>query len=153
MRPRRLEHGDLVATLAALALLVVSFLPWTGGIDEVPTPIGTVDVASLLDDAGIDVTANAWEAFTWIDLVLGATVIVALAGGVARALGWEPKRRRRVGRLIAGLGIASTLLVLYRVIDPPGESSREVGLFLGFVAAAAVAYGGVRVVRNDPGRG
>jgi hypothetical protein len=44
--------------------------------------------------------------------------------------------------LTAGLGILATLLILYRIIDPPGDAAREFGVFLGLIAAAGIAVGG-----------
>ena len=54
--------------------------------------------------------------------------------------------------LVAGLGILCVLLILYRIIDPPGEGdipdgfdisiAREIGVFLGLIAAVGIAYGG-----------
>jgi hypothetical protein len=43
-----------------------------------------------------------------------------------------------------GIGALAFLVVLYRLIDPPGggEVSREIGVWLGLAESAAIALGG-----------
>ena len=44
----------------------------------------------------------------------------------------------------------STVLVLYRIIDPPADcAAREFGVFLGLIAAAAVAFGGWLAMQEE----
>jgi hypothetical protein len=40
------------------------------------------------------------------------------------------------------LGMLSSLLVLYRIINPVLDAGRKLGLFLGLLAAAGIAAGG-----------
>ena len=51
--------------------------------------------------------------------------------------------------ITAGLGILGTLFVLYRVIDPVEDLSREYGLFLGLVAVAGIAFGGWLAMQEE----
>jgi hypothetical protein len=46
--------------------------------------------------------------------------------------------------IMAGFGLLAFACILYRLINPPGggDVEREFGLWLGLIAAAAVAVGG-----------
>ncbi len=59
---------------------------------------------------------------------------------------------------VAVLGGISTLLVLFRIVDPPGfgsfggvsvDATLEFGIFLGLIAAAGIAYGGYRGMQEE----
>jgi hypothetical protein len=95
-----------------------------------------------------DVEQNAWEAFELADylLLLAALGGAALAG--TRLLGSAPVSPLAASGIVTGLGIASTAYVLYRVVDPVGDSAREAGLFLGLLAAGGVALGGWLALRD-----
>ena len=63
-----------------------------------------------------------------------------------------------LGAVVAVLGGISTLLVLYRIINPPGggevpglsvDVSPAFGIFLGLIAAAGIAYGGYRAMQEE----
>ncbi len=56
------------------------------------------------------------------------------------------------------LGGLSTLLVLFRIIDPPSfgsfggvsvDGTLEIGIFLGLITAAGIAYGGYRAMQEE----
>jgi hypothetical protein len=117
----RLRRGELIAGISGLALFIIMFLDWFG--------------------AGI-VGANAWESFQVIDLVLLLTAIVSVGLAAATAAAQTVALPVATSAITAGLGILSTLLVLYRIIDPPFELTREFGVFLGLIACAGVAVGG-----------
>jgi hypothetical protein len=90
---------------------------------------------------------NAWESFDFIDLVLLVTVVVTLGAVIAQAT--DTVVDFPLPPVIAVLGGLSTLLVLYRIIDPPGGLDREFGVFLGLIFSALVAYGGYRAMQEE----
>jgi hypothetical protein len=47
------------------------------------------------------------------------------------------------------LGAISTLLIIYRIIDPPGEAGRELGVYLGLILAALLTYGGYSAMDEE----
>jgi hypothetical protein len=49
----------------------------------------------------------------------------------------------------AGIGAIAFLLVLYRLIDPPGDSGREIGVWLGLLATAGITYGGYEGMQEE----
>ena len=59
---------------------------------------------------------------------------------------------------VAVLGGLSTLLVLFRIISPPSfgtfggvsvDATLELGIFLGLITAAGIAYGGYRGMQEE----
>lgn len=148
MDANRLRTGELIAGVAGVVLLVVMFLSWFG-VGDIDTGVPGLDVEGIAEASGLDTTANAWQAFGFIDIVLFVTVLVAVGLAVATAMARSVSLPVAASALTAGLGILSTLLVLYRVIDPPEDAGREFGLFLGLIAAAAIAYGGWRSMQEE----
>jgi hypothetical protein len=146
MDTSRLRTGELIAGVSAVALFIIMFLPWFGF---------DVGGGEAIEDLGIavpEVSAdfNAWESFDFIDLVLLLTVIVAVGLAVATAMAQTVSLPVAASALTAGLGILSTLLVLYRILDPPGdELDRKFWLFLGLIAVAGIAYGGWRSMQEE----
>ncbi|MGH2951927.1 MAG: hypothetical protein ACRDKX_07790 [Solirubrobacterales bacterium] len=145
MDTSRLRTGELIAGVAAVALFIIMFLPWFG------FDVGGGEVAEDLGIAVPEVSAdfNAWESFDFIDLVLLLTIIVAVGLAVATAMAQTVSLPVAASALTAGLGILSTILVLYRIINPPGEADREFWVFVGLIAAGAIAYGGWRSMQEE----
>jgi hypothetical protein len=104
-------------------LLVASFLPWysAGGQD-----------------------ATAWQAFSVIDLVMAAAAVAGLSVGIVVVGRLSVSYPSAGSSVTALLGVIAFACIVFRLIDPPGggDVSREVGAWLGLVAAAGVAWGG-----------
>jgi hypothetical protein len=144
MDTNRLRTGELIAGIAAVVLFIVMFLPWFG------YDVGGAVAANLGVSVDVpDVNFNAWESFDFIDLVLMLTVLVAVGLAVATATARTVALPVAASAIVTGLGILSTVLVLYRLINPPADASRKLGVFLGLIAAAAVAYGGWRSMQEE----
>jgi hypothetical protein len=138
MDTSKLTLGEQIAAASGIALLIVMFLPWYG-IDVNVGPISASE------------SANAWEALSFIDILLFLIALVAIAVPVAKAMGSLPDEV--FGPLLVlvagGLGV---LLVLFRLIDLPTpdisaagvDFGRKIGIFLGLIATAGIAYGGWR---------
>lgn len=110
---------------------------------------------------------NAWEAFSFTDLILflaGASGIALLAVKAASAEYSVPIPLSTVTALLGGLAM---LLVLYRVINPPdvqvtvsglgsvavetsADVTRKLGLWIGLILASALTYGGWLALQEDP---
>jgi hypothetical protein len=140
------QRADLIAGISGVLLLLAIFLPWFG-----PSTI-TVEAFDRADEvtrqAGgeppqrPDLTESAWQAFSFVRYVLLFTALVGMRAGIAAVA--RPRGHSAIGAtaVTAGLGILSSLLILYRLIDPIGEAGREYGLFVGLLAAIGVAVGG-----------
>ena len=150
MDTSKLSLGDQIAAVSGIVLLIVMFLPWYGV--DVSTNVGGGFSASD--------SASAWEAFGGIDILLFLVALVAIGVPVARATGSLPDEVPD-GVLLLGAGSLGVLLVVYRIIDIPGpdipsfggvevDFGRRIGIFLGLVATAGIAYGGWRANEESP---
>lgn len=138
MDVNRLSQGEKIAAGAAVVLFIVMFFSWFGAPEEVEALAGAV---------GVDTSANAWQSFDFIDIVLLATVVVALGAAIAKAA--DTRVDFPLSTIVTVLGALSTILVLYRIIDPPSEASRKFGVFLGLVVAALLTYGGWLAMQEE----
>lgn len=142
MDTSKLGQGTLIAGVSGAALFVVMFLSWYG-----------VDLAGGLGEiAGVDtsVSANAWESFSFTDLVLLVAVIAGVGGAAMTAMGANIDLPFPVSTATAAAGGAATLFVLFRLLNPPADGlDREIGIFLGLIASAGVAYGGYMQMQEE----
>ena len=149
MNRAALSMGDRIAGGSAFALLIIMFLPWYGAKAQ----IGGSGSGS--GDVSVSRNANAWDAFSSIDIVLLLVILVVVALVAARAANALPAGVP-APVIIVGAGMLAAALVAYRLLDLPGESggtlgvtveiTRQIGVFLGLLAAAAVAFGGYRAM-------
>ena len=140
----RLRQGELIAGVAGVALIIIMFFSWWGTPDvTVQTDLGDFNVA------GGAVSFNAWEAADFMDIIWFVTGAVAVALAVSTAMAQTVALPVAASTITAGLGILSTLLILYRLIDPPYDLDRKFGVFLGLIAAAGIAYGGWRSMQEE----
>ena len=127
----------MIAGASGLALFIFMFVGWFG----------------LKVEAGgfeAETTANAWEWFSFIDILLFLAAIVAVALAVLRALGNVPTLPYPPAMIVAIAGAVALVLVLFRLIFPGDagtdadgvEATRKIGVFLGLIASAGIAYGG-----------
>jgi hypothetical protein len=147
----RLNQGEKIAAVSGILLFIFMFFAWFG----VPSSIEQAaeqanEIAKQFGAPTVDtgsVTANAWESFSWIDLLLFITVAAAITAAVLKATSSEIELPAVT--IVTVLGALSTLFVLYRVIDPIGDASRKIGLFLGLLASAGVAVGGYLAMQEE----
>lgn len=145
----KLNTGEKIAGVSAVLLFIFMFFDWFGV--EVS---GAGGVSGSVPGAG----GSAWEALDFIPIVLVIAIVVALANVFLRLSDsdYEPPVSMNVA--VAVLGGLSTLLVLFRVIDPPNfgsfgglsvDGTVAFGIFLGLVSAAGIAYGGYRGMQEE----
>ena len=128
----QVPRGALIAGISGALLFIVMFFSWFGAPEtNVVTPAGEVDITGFADAAGVDTTLSAWQAFDFIDLVLLAAVIVSVGLLVMSAMGTSVNLPVAASAITTGVGALATLLVLYRLVDPPFDTDREFGVFLG----------------------
>jgi hypothetical protein len=139
--PNRLSQGQLVAALAAIALFIISFLPWFGISDALQVQGTTIDESYSIWEA----PGNTFDFFLLI-LVLVAVVPPALA-----LLGGGGEGGPLAPIATALLGGVGTLMIIFMLFDPPADFDRKVGLFLGLIACAAVAVGGYLSMQEEAG--
>jgi hypothetical protein len=137
----KISFGETVAAASAGLLFVFMFIPWFGA---------SAEVAGGKIQGG---NANAWQAFSIIDILLFLVIAVTIGLVVARAAGKLPAELPAPpGVIILGAGVLAALLIIFRLINTPGEDvvgfgvqvdvGRKIGIFLGLIAAAGIAFGG-----------
>jgi hypothetical protein len=145
----KLNTGEKIAGVSAVLLFIFMFFDWFGV--EISGEGGTVSFGS---GAG----GSAWDALDFIPIVLVVTIVVALVNVALRLSDsdYEPPVSMNVA--VAVLGGLSTLLILFRIIDPPGfgsfggvsvDATLEFGIFLGLITAAGIAFGGYRGMQEE----
>jgi hypothetical protein len=152
---RRLRAGELLAGTGAVVLFVAMFVDWYG------VRISTARLGSIQIPAA---SADAWSAFTVVDLVLAATVASALALVFLQATRRSPALPVSFSVVTTVLGAVTVLAILYRIIDPPGidlpgavgaiiaphlQRTVEGGAYVGLVGAFAIAAGAWRSMRVE----
>jgi uncharacterized membrane protein YhaH (DUF805 family) len=102
---------------------------------------------------------SAWNALDNIPIFLVIVIVAVLAVAALRLTDadFEPPFPASAG--VAVLGLISVLLILYRIIDPPGDSgsignvsvdiSPAFGIFISLIAAAGITYGGYRAMQEE----
>lgn len=85
-----------------------------------------------------DLEENAWRALGVGRFILLAAALSAIALSFVRSAQTASFTRLRAAALSTALGVAAMAVVLYRLVDTPDDSSREIGAFVGLVAASAV---------------
>jgi hypothetical protein len=126
---RRLRHGEWIAGISGVALLVVMLLDWYS--------VG-------------DASANAWESFSVIDVFLALAALLGI-GLAATAAGQRTTAvPQAVGALTVPFAFVAAILVLIRLLDLPGAvERREIGLYLGVVATLGVLVGAWRSIGDQ----
>jgi hypothetical protein len=119
--PRRIDTAPVLAMASALLLLVSLFLDWFSPDD------------------------SAWTTFETWDLVLACVAVAAVLLGL-RALGLAGTWPGRTEGTLPLLGAIALVIVSSQLLNaPPAAQDREleVGAWLGFVGAVALAIAGV----------
>jgi hypothetical protein len=148
-------RGTLIAGVAGAALFIIMFFSWFGIDVSANLPAGVPeDIANqAIEQSGVDTTANAWQSFDVIDLVLLLAVITSVGFAVIDLSGASVSLPVAGSAITAGIGALAFVLVLYRLINPPGGDGveREFGVWLGLIATAAIAYGGYEGMQEEGG--
>jgi multidrug transporter EmrE-like cation transporter len=138
----RVRTGELIAGVSGVALFIIMFLKWF----SLPEVVG---LGGFAEAVGVNTSISAWEAFDFIDLVLLLAVVAGVGLTVLAAAQSNVQLPVAASAITAGLGIFATLLVLYRVIDPPSDLDRSYGLYLGLIASAGIAVGGWMAMQEE----
>jgi hypothetical protein len=134
----RTPIGQALAGISGLALILIMLLfAWFG----VPNGGGGLDAFKSFHD--------------WVLLILIFTAFVAMAVGV---MGAEPVALPvALSAIATGLGVISVLVLLIYLISPPDlmfvreevELDRDIGIWLGLIAAAGIAVGGYLAMQEE----
>jgi hypothetical protein len=142
----KLGVGQIIAGISGLLLFVFMFLPWYG-----------IDSVAGFGVSGAD--ASAWEAFSFIDILLFLVAVVVVGLVLVQLAEANPELPRPPAQIVMIAGVVALALILFRLIFAPGvdtgdlgidvDVDRKIGLLLGLFAAAGITYGGWRAM-NEP---
>lgn len=138
----RISFGETIAAVSGFLLILFMFLPWFG--------YGSANLGGIAGIAQVgSVNANFWEVSDILDILLLLVGLIAIGVALARAAGAMPANLPApAGTIVLGAGAIAVLIVLVRLLVPPDFGieglavSRKIGVFLGLLAAAGVAFGG-----------
>jgi hypothetical protein len=134
MNLRWLRPGDVLAAGGGALLLISLFLDWYS------TPGG----------GGL----TGWRAFAVTDVLLALLGVLGLGVGAAVVTRRTPVVPVALGVIGSVAGPVGVLLVLFRLLDPPGESlGIAVGALLGLAGALGVAAGAWWSLSDERNRG
>jgi hypothetical protein len=145
-------RGTLIAGVSGALLFIFMFFSWFGVDVESAVPAGIPeDIANqAIEQSGVDTTANAWQSFDFIDLILLLAVIASVGFALIDMSGASVSLPVAGSAVTTGIGAIAFLLVLYRLIDPPGDDvGREIGVWLGLLATAGITYGGYEGMQEE----
>ena len=142
----KLSQGEKIAGVSSVLLFIFMFFDWFSA--EV-----------TFGDRGASEGVTAWDALDWIPIVLVIAIVAALVVVSLRLLESRYEPSFSLNSIVAILGGISFLLILYRIIDPPGATastpgfsfdvSPEFWIFVSLLAAAGIAYGGYKAMQEE----
>jgi hypothetical protein len=136
-----LRTGEKIAGASGVALILIMFIfDWF-----------TADVGF-----GVEVGGNAWDTMEVIRFIILLAALAGIALAVISATQSQVDLPIAMSALTAGLGGLAVLFIIIRIISPPDggagdlvDIGRGIGVFLGLIAAAGVAYGGWTAMQEE----
>ena len=129
MRPDRLRWPEwLIATGGVLLLVAMLAIPWFHG-----------QRGSL----------NGWHGITHLRWVLVVAAALALGAGLAQVTRRSPAIPVTLTLFAGVAGVASVVVLIYRVLASSPGGSRQAGGFVALAAALGIVYGAWRSLRSD----
>ena len=129
MKLNRLRSGELLAAFGAIALAVLTFLPWYQG------PGGNL---------------TAWDEFGIVDILIVAEVLAALTLAVVTVTERTTALPVAAGVWTTLLAILATLAILVRVLVLPSDATGHCAAsWLALVASAAILAGAWQSMRDE----
>jgi hypothetical protein len=136
----RLRPADVLAGIGGAVLLGSLFLDWYGfslpGVTDGPT---TAAIQPFIVPG-----LTAWKAFTVTDILLAAVAVLAISLPLVTAVARGPAKPVAVGVTTTVAGAFAVLLVLYRIVNQPGDNrlvTVESGAWGGLAGAVLLTVG------------
>jgi hypothetical protein len=155
-KPRRtrpkLGAGEAIALVAAILLFILMFFDWYGA----KATTSAESLGGVVSGSG---GGSAWDTLEVIPLFLMLAIVVTVGAAVLRLSGSAWKPAIPPAAAVCVLGILAAILILIRIVDPPGplgalselayESTLKLPIFLALAAALGIAYGGWRTMGEE----
>ena len=163
----RASRGQLLAMVAALVLLLVMAMDWyTTKAGEQARDVQSkvqpqVNAETVPSESSKEGTfAETQEKTAWqASAVINRIILIALLGAAVCALvaAWLAAAGKKIGppspsALASVLGLVACVLIVYRIIQPPGLNSAAVvkaGAPLGLLCVGLLAFGARVAVRDE----
>jgi hypothetical protein len=166
----RLGRGDLLAMLAALALLLVMATDWYStklGEQARDNQSKILPQLNRDEDNPKESTRqgefadtqekNAWQADALIDRVILLALVASVALVLVAAWARAADRRLQIGRwspsaLASVVGLVACALLAYRILQPPGQNSAavvKIGAPLGLLCIGLLTVGARVAARGE----
>lgn len=130
MKLTRLRSGELLATLGAVALVALSFLPWY-----------RASSGALL---------TAWDNFGVVDVMIVIVVVGALTLAVATITERSPALPVSTAVWITPLALIASLAIFIGLLDKPDHAvALRPASWLSLIAALAVLAGAWQSLRDE----
>jgi uncharacterized membrane protein YhaH (DUF805 family) len=149
MEVDKLNTGEKISAVSAILLFIFMFFDWFGAeVSGVPGFSGSIEGGG----------GSAWDALDVIPIFLMIAIVAAIGVAIVRLTDADLEPPISLNAIVAGLGGLAVLLILYRIISPPGgaayggvsvDITLKFGIFLGLIAAAGIAYGGYSAMREE----
>jgi hypothetical protein len=151
-RRPRLRAGEAIALVAAILLFILMFFDWYGA----KATTSAESLGGVVSGTG---GGTAWDTLEVIPLFLMLAIVVTVGAAILRLSRSDWKPVIPVGAAVCVLGILAAVLILIRIISPPGpsgafselafESTLKLPVFLALAAALGIAYGGWRSMGEE----
>jgi hypothetical protein len=115
--------GRILSAVGAALLILAIFLVWYH-VDR---------------DGNVTTTSTGWETFPRLRIIILVGALLTLATALVAQVRWVLLARTALGLILAAL-------IMRRIVDPPDIAdpvSAQFGVYVGFLAALAVALGGL----------
>ena len=111
-RPR-LRTGEAIALVAAILLFILMFFDWYGA----KATTSAESLGGVVSGSG---GGSAWDTLEVIPIFLMLAIVVTVGAAILRLSGSDWKPAIPPAAAICVLGILASILILFRIIDPPG---------------------------------
>src|SRR5690349_9026788 len=111
----RVKQGERIAGICAILFIIDMWLEWWNG-------------GSFL---GVHLGFNAWELSSFMDIIWFVTALCGVGLFLMAANNVALNLPVAMSAIATGAGALSTILIIYRLIDPPYSASRSYGVFVG----------------------
>jgi hypothetical protein len=141
----KLSTGEKISAASAILLFIFMFFDWFGAKVEGFT-------------GALEAGGSAWDALDVIPIFLMIAIIAAIGVAVVRLTDADLEPAVSLNTIVAALGALAVILILYRIVNPPGDDSiagvsiditLKIGIFLSLASAIGIAYGGYSAMREE----
>jgi hypothetical protein len=144
-----MRRAEPIAGLGGVLLLVSLFLPWY-----------TPNLPTAFDGATLQVnhftlvveSVTAWQAFTFIDIVLAVLAVLAILVPVVPVATSGPAKSIGIAVIASATGWIAVGLVAFRLLDPPGPNGAidlRYGAWLALAGAILAWVGSWLSMRDE----